>query len=175
MAMTIDDVILFSKAFAEQAPWKYGAECVPFPWQNVEPKAHLKLAVVWDDGVVAPTPPVRRALEDTLSRPKNAGHDIVDFPLSADEMQEAMRIAFGLVYADGGNWVHKVIDHTGEPMSPEMAIFGQGKPKKIFELHEHHVLRDVLRMKWLEKWNSIDELDGILSKMHPLLSFLIQY
>jgi amidase len=34
---------------------------------------------MWNDGIVLPTPPVLRALEETVKKLKNAGHEIVDW------------------------------------------------------------------------------------------------
>lgn len=45
----------------------------------MEPKQKLKIAVVWNDGVVLPTPPVVRALKETVEKLKSAGHELVDW------------------------------------------------------------------------------------------------
>jgi amidase len=37
------------------------------------------LAVLWDDGMVQPTPPVRRALRETVEKLRKAGHEVVDW------------------------------------------------------------------------------------------------
>jgi amidase len=94
---------------------------------------------------------------------RDAGHEIVDWKITAEDIQEIMAVA-GLLFADGGHWIHKIVTPTGEPISPDMAWYGKGKAKTIFELHEMHILRDNVRMKWFEKWNAIGGLDGLLCK-----------
>lgn len=54
-------------------------KCVPIPWRTVEHKKKLKLAVLWSDGMVVPTPPVTRALKETVEKLKGAGHEIVEW------------------------------------------------------------------------------------------------
>ncbi|KAJ6013358.1 acetamidase [Penicillium herquei] len=167
MAKTLDDVIMFSKAFADQAPWKYDPQCVPLKWQEVEPKSHLKLAVMWNDGLVAPTPPVQRALEGTVKTLKEAGHEIIDWKVSAEDMQDMADMSFSIFLADSGNWLKKVLEPTGEPVPPGMLWPITGSPKTLIELQEFHVWRDNVRMKWLQKWNSFEGLDGVLIPTSP--------
>ncbi|EEH35611.2 acetamidase [Paracoccidioides lutzii Pb01] len=45
---------------------------------TVEPKQRLKLAVLWDDGLVRPTPRVLTALKETVEKLRSAGHEVVD-------------------------------------------------------------------------------------------------
>ena len=60
-------------------PWLKDVKCIPIPWRQIEPKKKLKIAIMWDDGVVRPTPPVRRALKATAEKLKEAGHEVVDW------------------------------------------------------------------------------------------------
>lgn len=55
------------------------------PWRTVERKQRLKLAVLWDDGMVRPTPPVRRALRETVEKLRRAGHEVVDWEATGHE------------------------------------------------------------------------------------------
>jgi len=79
MAKTLDDIKLFSRAVVEAQPWLADPKCMPIPWREVEPKSKLKIAVLWNDGVVLPTPPVVRAMKETVEKLKAAGHRIVDW------------------------------------------------------------------------------------------------
>lgn len=79
MAHTLDDIKLFAKTVVDAQPWLVDPKCLPIPWRHVEPKAKLKIAVLWNDGVVLPTPPVVRAMKETVERLKAAGHEIVDW------------------------------------------------------------------------------------------------
>ena len=70
---------LFAKTVVEAQPWLVDPKCLPIPWRPVERKPKLKLAVMWHDGMVAPTPPVARALAETVEKLKAAGHEIVQW------------------------------------------------------------------------------------------------
>lgn len=79
MARTLEDIALYSEAVIDAQPWLVDPKCIPIPWRHVEPKRRLKIAALWNDGVVAPTPPVARALKVTVEKLKAAGHEIVDW------------------------------------------------------------------------------------------------
>lgn len=79
MAKTLDDIVLFSKTIVDAQPWLQDPKCLPIPWRPVEDKKSLKIAVLWNDGVVKPTPPVTRALKETVEKLKKAGHEIVEW------------------------------------------------------------------------------------------------
>jgi len=79
MGKTLDDILLFSKTVVGLEPWMQDPKCLPIPWRSVKIKQKLKLAVMWDDGMVTPTPPVQRALKETVDKLKKAGHEIVEW------------------------------------------------------------------------------------------------
>jgi amidase len=79
MAKTLEDMTFYSKTVVDSQPWLVDPKCVPIPWRTVEPKQKLKIAVLWNDRVVAPTPPVARALRETVEKLKAAGHEIVEW------------------------------------------------------------------------------------------------
>jgi amidase len=63
----------------QSQPWLHDPRCLPIPWRSVEKKPELKLGVMWHDGVVVPTPPVSRALRETVEKLKAAGHEVVEW------------------------------------------------------------------------------------------------
>ena len=77
MAKSLEDITFYSKAVVDTQPWLVDPKVLPIPWRRIERKSKLRIAVLWDDGIVRPTPPVTRALEETVERLKAAGHEIV--------------------------------------------------------------------------------------------------
>lgn len=77
MAMNLEDVIFYSKAVVDAQAWLMDPKVLPIPWRPVERKGKLRIAVLWNDGIVRPTPPVNRALNETVEKLKAAGHEIV--------------------------------------------------------------------------------------------------
>ena len=79
MARTLRDLVVFSATIVGYQPWLRDPRCLPIPWRLVEKKSRLKIAVMWNDGVVLPTPPVNRALKETVKKLRVAGHEIIDW------------------------------------------------------------------------------------------------
>ena len=77
MAKTLEDITFYSKAIIDAQQWLVDPKVLPIPWRPAERKSKLRIAVLWNDGVVEPTPPVRRALKETVEKLKAAGHEIV--------------------------------------------------------------------------------------------------
>lgn len=79
MARTLEDITMYSKAIIDAKPWLLDPTMLPIPWQPMEQKQKLKIAVMWNDGICTPTPPVRRALKETVQKLQNAGHELIDW------------------------------------------------------------------------------------------------
>lgn len=77
MAKSLEDITFYSKAIVDAQPWLHDPKCLPIPWRPAELPGKLRIAVLWNDGIVRPTPPVTRALEETVEKLRAAGHEIV--------------------------------------------------------------------------------------------------
>jgi Asp-tRNA(Asn)/Glu-tRNA(Gln) amidotransferase A subunit family amidase len=81
MSRNIDSLIAVTKAVVDAVPWEEDPKCCPVPWRNdVFEDAQsrpLVIAVMQDDGVVRPHPPIARVLNDVTKRLEMAGHEIV--------------------------------------------------------------------------------------------------
>lgn len=65
-------------------PWRLEAPLLEMPWKDdvanglgLPPK--LSFAIVWDDGVVAPHPPLTQALHRIKRAVISAGHEVIDW------------------------------------------------------------------------------------------------
>jgi amidase len=79
MSKSLEDITMYSKAIIDAKPWLVDPTMLPMPWQPVEPKQKLKIAVMWNDGICLPTPPVTRALQESVQKLKNAGHELIEW------------------------------------------------------------------------------------------------
>lgn len=79
MAKTLGDLSLFAKTVVDSEPWQQDPKVLPIPWRPVSLKNKLKIAVLWNDSMVIPTPPVTRALNHTVQKLQEAGHEIVEW------------------------------------------------------------------------------------------------
>ena len=79
MAADLDSITAYSQRVVELQPWLDDPKCLPIPWRKVDVPKKLKIGVLWDDDVVVPTPPIRRALQVAVKKLKKAGHEIVEW------------------------------------------------------------------------------------------------
>lgn len=93
MATTLSSLSLFASTVTSTTaqPWLLDAKCLPMPWRRVERPNRLRIGIMWDDGIVRPTPPVRRALRETAEKLRAAGHEVVDWePVDHDKLTDIL-------------------------------------------------------------------------------------
>ncbi|KAJ9365554.1 acetamidase [Paecilomyces variotii] len=168
MAKTLPEIELFAKTVVGQEPWIHDPKCLPIPWRSVEPKKTLKIAVLWNDGNVTPTPPVARALKETVEKLKSAGHEIVDW--GPTDHQAAVKLLSRKFLADGAKSIRKLIEPTKEPFRPEMKDYEASSEIGVNELWQIHIERNTLQKDYLERWNACEGLDAILGPTTPYSS-----
>lgn len=82
LSTSLEGCRLFVKSLIDAKPWQKEPYLLPFPWkeEKVFQTRKLKVAVLWDDGVVKPHPPVTRALKQVVQKLKQIGNvEVVDW------------------------------------------------------------------------------------------------
>jgi amidase len=86
LSTSLKGVKAFMKTIIDAKPWLHQPSLLPFPWKEGEllekdgEKTKLRVAVIWDDGVVKPHPPVIRALNGVVEGLKKIdGVEVVDW------------------------------------------------------------------------------------------------
>lgn len=123
-------------------------------------KSKPKIAVLWDNSIVTPTPPVKRALKTVVEKLKAKGYDIVDWP--ADGHAEAASLVSKLFVADGGRSVQKILEPVGEPWRPEMLAYKNAQDLSVYDLWQLQKQRTALQKMYLDRWAACEGLDAIL-------------
>lgn len=165
MAKTLEEIVLYSKTIIDQQPWYQDPKCLPIPWRAVEPKKHLKLAVFWHDGVVTPTPPVARALRETVKKLRAAGHEIVEWD-PAEHLQ-ALSLLRRLFVTDGAKSIRGLLEPTNEPFRPEMREYKESVELGVHKMWQMQAERSDLQKRYLDRWNSMGGIDGLLCRLVP--------
>lgn len=162
MGKTLEDITMYSKAIIDSQPWLLDPKCLPIPWRSTQPKSKLKIAVLWNDGVCTPTPPVTRALKETAHHLEQAGHEVVDWnnKLQATGLQLLGR----MFVADGGRSIESLLAPTGEPYRPEMAMYKDAKELGTHDMWKLQLERSEFQRQYLEQWMSYGDLDAILGE-----------
>lgn len=167
MARSLGDCVLFAEAVVGSEPWRLDPRCLPIPWRVVPEMKTLKLGVMWNDGMVMPTPPVRRALEETVKKIQAAGHEIVEWKPEGHE--KAIKMLGRMFTADGGKSVKKLLESANEPLRPEMQHYGTAEEMGTYDMWQLHLERTEFCKQYLDRWNAAG-IDGILSPTTPYAS-----
>ena len=88
LSTSLGGIKTFMKTALDSKPWLRDPDLVPLPWNDQTnhfggkeaSTTKLKIAVMWDDGVVHPHPPVTRALRELVEKLKVVdGFEIVEW------------------------------------------------------------------------------------------------
>ncbi|KAF8841096.1 amidase signature enzyme [Paxillus ammoniavirescens] len=196
MAQRLDDLEEFWKRVMEMKPWDYDHTCVPIPWRpvNLEGKK-LRWGIVWDDGIVPPSPACRRALEWASDALTKQGHEVVDF--TPPPIADGLSVGLQLCFSDAGAGVFAPL-RKDEKLDPvltgvrsllRMPLFIKqclamwtrgltGDEVWASMLEKFHtktseeeralvIAREEYRARWHEAWEA-EGLDFVLTVPHPL-------
>lgn len=82
LSTSLEGCRLFTKTIIDAKPWLKEPSMLPFPWKEEDAfkGKKLKVAVIWDDGVVKPHPPITRALKQVADKLKAKSNvEVVDW------------------------------------------------------------------------------------------------
>lgn len=165
MASSLDTIFLTMKSLVDLQPWDYDARCAPLTWRdhayNEILGRPLVFAVLTDDGIARPHPPVTRVLQQAVNALRSAGHEIVDW--NAELHAECVQVMDEFYTADGGEDIRKAVEDGGEPFIPHVEkLINRGNPISVFEYWQLNRRKWELQQAYLKKWQSIRAKDGRL-------------
>lgn len=164
LARTLQDMTIYAKAVIDGQPWLRDPKCLPFPWHPASLPSRLKIAVMWNDGMVKPTPPVARALRSAVEKLQAAGHDIVEWdPVDQAEGTDLLARMF---LADGGLTIRREVERGGEPWRPEMEDYKTAAELGTEAMWKLHLERTDYQNRYLDRWNAAG-IDAILCPTMP--------
>lgn len=85
LSISLEGIRIFMKTVIAAKPWLKEPSLLPFEWKDMRGSwkdggIKLKIAVLWEDGVVKPHPPVTRALREVVAKLKlSAKVELVDW------------------------------------------------------------------------------------------------
>ncbi|CAH6718558.1 putative acetamidase [[Candida] jaroonii] len=167
MCRSMDDIELCMKAYINDGkPWEFDQNCLRMPWREVPKPAakDLTIAVMYDDGIVKPTPPMERGLKETVAKLEKAGVKIVEFkPIKTELAWETVKKMYN---CDGNYMQKKLLAESGEPLFPltRWALnFGEGKTAlTVAENRQLNIIRDQLRNEY-NRFLLENKIDFVLS------------
>jgi Asp-tRNA(Asn)/Glu-tRNA(Gln) amidotransferase A subunit family amidase len=158
MARSARDMELFIACVLGREPWRVDNSVVRMPWRPEEVawaggKAKPRIGVMWDDGLVTPQPPTRRALAAAVDKLKAAGFDIVDF--TPYKSAQALGMLVPLYFTDGGDSLRRDLALSGEPAHPmTSSVIDSTKRLSMEELWAGVVGRETFRDEFAAHWNA---------------------
>ncbi|KAG2111804.1 general amidase [Suillus cothurnatus] len=127
MTNSVAGVKIFMKAVVNAKPWFIDPLAVRKKWDEDEYNLvdhgsgkHLCFAIMWDDGVVVPHPPIRRSLEIAKATLQKAGHKVVDWkPIKHRLLGDITRDIWNAASAEDFAITTSI---TGEPIITTMEL-----------------------------------------------------
>lgn len=171
MSTSLAGLKVFVKTVLDQKPWLIQPSLVPMKWNTSEShlterhgQRRVKVAIMWDDGVVRPHPPIKRALKEMQAKLKCLPNfEVVDWvPLNH---KEGWNIISSLYFPDAGKEEIELIEASGEPLlSLSKFILEQPTvPKEedtIIKVWAKTMQRDDFKARYAAHWNATASSDG---------------
>ncbi|KAF2194009.1 amidase [Zopfia rhizophila CBS 207.26] len=188
LATSVPSLRLVMKALLAQKPWLHDPLVHELPWRYEQEKEILELTgtigdaskagklsfgVIRSDGLVNPTPPVRRAVEIVVKALENLGHEVIDWkPPSHKPLLDAGIKTWTF---DGGADVKGAFALSGEPLSDQIAFYDAlEKECSASDIAATNVRLRELKKEYMEYWNSTAEVtstgrpvDAVVSPLAP--------
>ncbi|KAL0959790.1 hypothetical protein HGRIS_011476 [Hohenbuehelia grisea] len=197
MAQTINAVKLFTKAIIDAKPWRKDPMAIHKAWSEEEyalsehgKGGKMCFAIMWDNGVVKPHPPLWRAMRMVKRALEAAGHKVIDWvPYKQLEIYKTAEMIFA---ADGGHDYRAVCEQSGEPLLRSMSLpsdnhgrpidhplfrslLGEPKHYTAYELWRLHKEKRDLRKDQLDYWEATVSQTGTGRPVDAIISPALAY
>lgn len=178
------DLALFAKTMLDAEPWVIEPQILEIPWrqelvQRTYDDGSLTIAILWDDGVVKPHPPILHALETVRRALTAAGHDIIDWE-PMDNHQFAWDLITKLYFLDGADEYRTLLRDTNDTPVPQtewILTFAPDKAYSVPETWELNLQREKFRTRLAAHWLATQKrtksgrpVDVVLSPVSPTLA-----
>ena len=155
LARSREDLHLFMKTIIDAEPWVRDPSLVPIPWRSITLNPHkFTVAIMWDDIVVHPHPPITRALRETVDQLKKSGIRIIGWePI---DHQKSWDLISALYFCNGAEEERNIMADVGEqPLPLTEWILNQPNVKKRtwIEMNELICERETYRARYAQTWN----------------------
>ena len=204
MATSARDLNLFCKVMLQYEAWIVEHQNLFIEWRTDVAEQgkglpnKLVFGILADDGVVAPHPPIQKAIEKTRAALLAAGHEVIDY--TPVDHQASWDLIVGKIFSkvqdicnrhthsqvklyflDGGAEYFATMAESGEPPIPSFSwIVGHTKERPAYTIAEMFALnteREKLRAKAHAHWNATAKMtksgrpvDVILTPVAPTLA-----
>ncbi|THH06326.1 hypothetical protein EW145_g4166 [Phellinidium pouzarii] len=189
MSVSLSGVKVFMKAIIDLKPWTKDPLAIRKAWDedSYKLKEHgggkdLCVAIIWDNGLILPHPPIRRALEETKVALEAKGMKVIDWP--GFDYEQLCAVLVDVWAAGSADDYAAVTAKTGEPVLSTMALEGEpvgewlAPPKKgisAYALWQLQKKKSELRKAHLDLWESTRSLTGTGRPVDAIISPVVPY
>ncbi|TIA24765.1 amidase [Aureobasidium pullulans] len=168
------------QSILQTEPWQRDPRVHPLPWRNEQEEAakqlaqdkKLTFAVLKHDGLCAPHPPIKRALEETVQKLESLGHKVVEWqPPSHSKLQDICVKAWGY---DGGADAARAFALSGEEPKPNI-MFEEAPQANATDIMRNQVEKRDAEKEYMEYWNSTSQLTGTGRPVDAIISPLAPF
>ncbi|KAF1941663.1 amidase [Clathrospora elynae] len=148
-----------SDPLVHEIPWRADHEAEVTKMLGKSDGGKLCFGILQTDGIVNPTPPIRRAISLVVEALTSAGHAVIDW--TPPSHRTIVDVGFKPWVYDGGSDVRSAFALSGEPMSPQVAMYAS--PTKEFtasEIAATNVAMRTIKKEYLDYWNSTQAETG---------------
>ncbi|KAG9994692.1 amidase, partial [Aureobasidium melanogenum] len=173
-------VKLAVQSILQTEPWLHDPRVHPMPWRSEQEETAKKLAqekkltfaVFKHDGLCAPHPPIKRALEETVQKLQGLGHKVIEWqPPSHEKLQDICAKSWNY---DGGADAAKAFALSGEEPRPNI-MFEQSSQANATDIMHNQVNKRDAEKEYMEYWNSTSELTGTGRPVDAIISPLAPF
>ncbi|OCK72930.1 putative general amidase GmdA [Lepidopterella palustris CBS 459.81] len=189
LATSVPSLRLVMKALLSQEPWLHDPGVNELPWRYEQEKEILELTggigdaskagklsfgLLKHDGLVTPTPPVRRAMDIIVKALEKLGHEVIEW--KPPSHRRIIETAFKVWLYDGGEDVHDAFKLSGEPMCPQIASYHKGpvEQMKASDIAAVNITIREIQREYMEYWNTTKNLtstgrpvDAVIAPVAP--------
>jgi amidase len=171
LTTTLSSLEFYMETLLESQPWDVDPGLLPIPWRKeltVPPSRPLKLAFIFDDGLVRCQPPVERATRLLADKLKAAGHEIIEWDVS--DHTEGYDMWLEGVLADGGKDCRTLCELAGEPLVEGMLVGLPHHEKTHYERREFEDRKTLYQRRYLRRWVE-SGIDGLVMPVLPWVNY----
>jgi len=178
LSTSLEGCKLFTKTIIDAEPWNKEPSLLPLPWKEEDAfkGRKLKVAVLWDDGVVKPHPPVTRALKQVVEKLKANGNvELVEWNPYKHDL--AWELIANLYFSDGAAEELAAIEASGEPLRPLTHHIITDNPHvqshTVTSMWRSCERRDAYREEYANLWNSTATSTGPNGKLEGMVDVIL--
>ncbi|KAJ7288192.1 general amidase [Mycena rebaudengoi] len=196
MSNSLSGVKVFTKAILDAKPWLKDPLVVRKGWSESEYRLvehgggnNLCFAIMWDNGVVKPHPPLHRAMDMTKKALEAAGHKVISW--EPHRHLEIYKNAETIFAADGGHDYRSQCEGV-EPLIQTMSpttdshenaldeplvkgLVGEPYHRTAYELWQLHAEKRELRKSHLDHWQATVSQTGTGRPVDAIISPAVAY